>query len=499
MNPAMPNLLPATPEIFVFSMACVILLLDLFLSDARRVATYWLTQVTLIGAAVLSWQSLGDARTFTFNHMFVADNLASVLKIAIYLVTIFVFAYSRDYLRDRGMLRGEYFVLGLFGVVGMMVMASASHFLTLYLGLELMSLCLYAMIAFQRDSSNATEAAMKYFVLGAIASGMLLYGLSLVYGMTKSLDIASVRAALATVSGDNIVLILGLVFVIAGIAFKLGAVPFHMWVPDVYHGAPTAVTLYIGTAPKLAAFALVARLLIGGLEPLAVSWQPMLVIMALLSMGLGNLLAIAQDNIKRMLAYSSISHMGFFLLGILSAGPNGYGSALFYVLVYTVMSAAAFGLVILLSREGFADGTEARAAGQGRPVRGFEAERIEDFKGLNQRHPWIAFLMLLTMFSMAGVPPLAGFFAKFTVIQAAVQAGMLWVAVAAVLFAVIGAYYYLRVVKVMYFDDAAGFPPVQAATDVRWLLGFNVLSLLVMAPWIGTLMELCRRAIQGLA
>jgi NADH-quinone oxidoreductase subunit N len=254
-----------------------------------------------------------------------------------------------------------------------------------------------------------------------------------------------------------------------------------MWVPDVYHGAPTAVTLYIGTAPKLAAFALIARLLVGGLEPLAASWQPMLVIMALLSMGLGNLLAIAQSNIKRMLAYSSISHMGFFLLGILSAGPNGYGSALFYVLVYTVMSAAAFGMVILLSREGF------------------EAERLEDFKGLNQRHPWYAFLMMLTMFSMAGVPPLAGFFAKFTVIQAVVQAGMLWVAIAAVLFAVIGAYYYLRVVKIMYFDEAAGSRPVQAATDVRWLLGFNALLLLMMAPWIGTLMELCRRAILSLA
>jgi NADH-quinone oxidoreductase subunit N len=481
MNIATLNLLPAAPEIFVFSMACVILLLDLFLSDARREATYWLTQATLAGAAILSWQGIGDPRTYSFSHMFVADSLATVLKIAIYLVMIFVFAYSRDYLRVRGMLRGEYFVLGLFGVVGMMVMVSASHFITLYLGLELMSLCLYAMIAFQRDSANATEAAMKYFVLGAIASGMLLYGLSLVYGMTHSLDITVVRQALTAISGQNIVLVLGLVFVISGIAFKLGAVPFHMWVPDVYHGAPTAVTVYIGTAPKLAAFALIARLLIGGLEPLAASWQPMLIIMALLSMGLGNLLAIAQDNIKRMLAYSSISHMGFFLLGILSAGPNGYGSALFYVLVYVVMSAAAFGLVILLSRAGF------------------EAERLEDFKGLNQRHPWYAFLMLLTMFSMAGVPPLAGFFAKFTVIQATVQAGMVWVAIAAVLFAVIGAYYYLRVVKIMYFDDADGFQPVQAASDVRWLLGFNALLLLAVAPWIGTLMELCRRAVQGLA
>jgi NADH-quinone oxidoreductase subunit N len=476
----MTSLLMASPEIFVSGMACAILLLDLALRDARRDVGYWLTQATLLGAAVLVWQGAASGTRFGFHNMFVADGLATVLKLAICVVTIFVFAYSRGYLKARGMFRGEYFALGLFGVVGMMVMVSASHFLTLYLGLELMSLCLYAMIAFQRDSSGATEAAMKYFVLGAIASGMLLYGLSLLYGMSGSLDIADVRKALSTVSGENIVLILGLVFVIAGIAFKLGAVPFHMWVPDVYHGAPTAVTLYIGTAPKLAAFALVARLLIGGLEPLAVSWQPMLIILALLSMGLGNLLAIAQDNLKRMLAYSSISHMGFFLLGILSATPNGYGSALFYVVVYAAMSAAAFGMIILLSRSGF------------------EAERLEDLKGLNQRSPWHAFLMLLIMFSMAGVPPLAGFFGKLLVIQSVMQAGMLWVAIAAVLFAVIGAYYYLRVVKIMYFDDAADAQPVTAGADMRWLLSANALLLLLIAPWIGVLMNLCQQVIKGI-
>jgi NADH-quinone oxidoreductase subunit N len=476
----MTSLLMASPEIFVSGMACAILLLDLALRDARRDVGYWLTQATLLGAAVLVWQGAASGTRLGFHNMFVADGLATVLKLAICVVTIFVFAYSRGYLKARGMFRGEYFALGLFGVVGMMVMVSASHFLTLYLGLELMSLCLYAMIAFQRDSSGATEAAMKYFVLGAIASGMLLYGLSLLYGMSGSLDIADVRKALSTVSGENIVLILGLVFVIAGIAFKLGAVPFHMWVPDVYHGAPTAVTLYIGTAPKLAAFALVARLLIGGLEPLAVSWQPMLIILALLSMGLGNLLAIAQDNLKRMLAYSSISHMGFFLLGILSATPNGYGSALFYVVVYAAMSAAAFGMIILLSRSGF------------------EAERLEDLKGLNQRSPWHAFLMLLIMFSMAGVPPLAGFFGKLLVIQSVMQAGMLWVAIAAVLFAVIGAYYYLRVVKIMYFDDAADAQPVTAGADMRWLLSANALLLLLIAPWIGVLMNLCQQVIKGI-
>jgi NADH-quinone oxidoreductase subunit N len=296
--------------------------------------------------------------------------------------------------------------------------------------------------------------------------------------MSGSLDIATVRQALAGLRADNIVLILGLVFVVAAIAFKLGAVPFHMWVPDVYHGAPTAVTLYLGTAPKIAAFALVARLLIGGLEQLAGSWQQMLIIVSLLSMGLGNLLAIAQDNIKRMLAYSSISHMGFFLLGVVAANSQGYGAALFYVLVYATMSLAGFGMVVLLSREGF------------------EAERLEDFRGLNQRSPWHAFLMLLVMFSMAGVPPLAGFYAKFLVIQSVVQAGMVWLAVAAVLFAVIGAYYYLRVIKLMYFDDARDQTPIAAPGDMRALIGLNAVALLAIVPFVGVLMELCRRAVQ---
>jgi NADH-quinone oxidoreductase subunit N len=473
-----PSIVPALPEIFVFSMACVILMADQFIADARRNVCYWLTQLTLIGAAVLTARALADAPVYAFHHMFVADRLADVLKLAIYGVTFFVFAYSREYLRVRGMLRSEYFVLGLFAVVGMMVMASASHFLTLYLGLELLSLSLYAMIAFQRDSARATEAAMKYFVLGAIASGMLLYGLSLIYGMTRSLDINTVREALTAIKPDNVVLILGLVFVVAAIAFKLGAVPFHMWVPDTYHGAPTAVTLFLGTAPKIAAFALVARLLIGGLEQLAVSWQQMLIIVALLSMGLGNVLAIAQDNIKRMLAYSSIGHMGFFLLGVIAAGPDGYGASLFYVLVYGVMSLAGFGMITLLSREGF------------------EAERLEDFRGLNQRSPWYALLMLLVMFSMAGVPPLAGFFAKFLVIQAVVQAGMVWLAVASVLFAVIGAYYYLRVVKLMYFDDAQDHAPIAVPGDVRVLIGVNALSLLLLVPFVGAVIEMCRRAVQ---
>jgi len=417
----------------------------------------------------------------TFSRMFVADSLADLLKLGTYVITFFVFAYSRDYLRDRGMFRGEYFVLGLFGVVGMMVMASASHFLPLYLGLELLSLSLYAMIAFQRDSGTATEAAMKYFVLGAIASGMLLYGMSMLYGATGSLEIAAVSRAIGKMSPDNIILIFGLVFVIAGLAFKLGAVPFHMWVPDVYHGAPTAVALYVGTAPKLAGFALFLRLLVGGLEPLAGSWQSMLMIIAVLSMAIGNLIAIAQDNIKRMLAYSSISHMGFFLLGILSAEPNGYSSSLFYILVYAVMSAGAFGMIILLSRAGF------------------EAERLEDFKGLNQRSPWHAFLMMLLMLSMAGVPPTVGFYAKLLVIQSVIKVGMIPLAVAAVLLAVIGGYYYLRVIKLMYFDDATERSPIRAGRDVQVLMGINALVLVGVLPWVGVIMDLCRQAIKALA
>jgi NADH-quinone oxidoreductase subunit N len=476
-----PNMMPALPEIFVFSMACAILVIDLFLSERWRSVSYWLTQATLVGAAVLTLKLAAVAPVFTFSGMFVADSLADLLKLGTYAITFFVFAYSRDYLRDRGMYRGEYFVLGLFGVVGVMVMASASHFLTLYLGLELMSLSLYAMIAFQRNSGSATEAAMKYFVLGAIASGMLLYGMSMIYGATGSLDIAAVSRAIGKMSPDNIILIFGLVFVIAGLAFKVGAVPFHMWVPDVYHGAPTAVALYVGTAPKLAAFALFLRLLVGGLEPLAASWQSMLIIIAVLSMAIGNIVAIAQDNIKRMLAYSSISHMGFFLLGILSVEPNGYSSSLFYILVYAVMSAGAFGMIILLSRSGF------------------EAERLEDFKGLNQRSPWHAFLMMLLMLSMAGVPPTVGFYAKLLVIQSVIKVGMLPLAVVAVLFAVIGAYYYLRVIKLMYFDDATEKTPIRAGRDVQVLLGFNALVLVGVLPWVGIITELCRQAIKTLS
>ena len=481
MNFVMPDFSPAIPEIFVCFMACVILIVDVFSSEARRYLSYVLSLVTLVVAALLTLRGFGGEASHTFSGMFVHDSLSDVLKLAVYTATFLVLVYSRDYLRERNMFRGEYFVLALFGMVGMMVMISASHFLSLYLGLELLSLSLYAMVAFQRDSARATEAAMKYFVLGALASGMLLYGMSMLYGLTGSLEIAVVRERVADMSPDNVVLIFGLVFVIVGLAFKLGAVPFHMWIPDVYHGAPTAVTLYVGTAPKLAAFAMIMRLLVGGLQDLSPVWQDMLVIMALLSMAVGNIIAIAQTNIKRMFAYSTIAHMGFVLLGILSAGPNGYGSALFYMLIYTAMSLGGFGMIVLMSRNGF------------------EAEELDDYKGLNQRSPWYAFLMLLLVFSMAGVPPTAGFYAKLMVIQSALHAGLTWLAVAAVLFSVIGAFYYLRVVKLMYFDEPAATDPIAAGRDFRVLLGINALAMVLVTPWVGQLIDLCTSAIKGIA
>ncbi len=404
------NVTPAIPEIFVFTMACVILVVDLYLSKEQRAISYGLTLLTLGVGMMLSIMSFSAEPVFTFNNMFVDDALSDVVKIAICLITLLVFIYSREYIEARGLYKGEYFVLGLFAVVGMMVMASANHFLVLYLGLELLSLSLYSLVAFQRDSELATEAAMKYFVLGALASGMMLYGMSILYGLTGSLDIPTVRKAVGGMSPDDVVLIFGLVFVLVGLAFKLGVVPFHMWVPDVYHGAPTSSTLFISTAPKIAGFAIVIRLLIGGLEDLHGAWRDMVIILAVLSIATGNLVAIAQTNLKRMLAYSAISHMGFMLLGILAGTPTGYSAALFYSLVYAFMSLGGFGMIILLSREGF------------------EADELEDLKGLNQRNSWYALLMLLLMVSMAGIPPAVGFFAKLAVIQAIIDVNLVWLA-----------------------------------------------------------------------
>lgn len=475
------NLIPVVPEIFVSLMACLVLVVDLYLPGRRGTDAYALSLLTLVGAAALTLWDFSETTMYTFGGMFVDDAMSDLIKIAIYLTTFAVFIYSRDYMKVRGIFRGEYFVLGLFGVVGMMVMASANHFLTLYLGLELLSLNLYTMVAFHRDSSLATEGAMKYFVLGALASGMMLYGMSILYGLTGSLDIGVVRNSVAAISDGNVALIFALVFVVVSLGFKLGAVPFHMWVPDVYHGAPTTSTAYISSAPKLAGFAIVMRLLVGGLEDLHDVWQDMIAILAVLSIGIGNVVAIAQTNLKRMLAYSTISHMGFFLLGILSGTSNGYSAAMFYVLVYSVMSLGGFGMIILLSRAGF------------------EAEELSDYKGLNRKNPWYAFLMLLLMFSMAGVPPTVGFYAKLSVIQALIEVHLVGVAVVAVLFAVVGAYYYLRVVRLMYFEEPTEDNPIQAPLDMRLLIGVNALSMVLVMPWIGTLFDLCIRAVGALA
>jgi NADH-quinone oxidoreductase subunit N len=480
MEHEFPDFLLAAPEIFLLSMVCFILIVDLFLSQRRRGWTHALTLFALIGSAAAVFSLGNDEVVYTFNGMFVADPMATVLKIAVCLAVAAMLAYSRAYVALRGMYHGEFHVLSLFATLGMLVMISANHFLVLYLGLELLSLSLYAMVALARDSSTSTEAAMKYFVLGALASGMLLYGMSMIYGATGSLEVTGVAQRIFEGEALPTILVFGLVFVVAGIGFKLGAVPFHMWVPDVYQGAPTAVTMLIGTAPKLAAFAFVMRLLVEalGMDQLFVEWQKMLIILAVASLALGNITAIAQTNIKRMLAYSTIAHMGFLLLGILSGTIEGFGAAMFYVMIYVLMGLGSFAVILLLSREGF------------------EAENLDDFKGLNQRSPWYAFIMLLLMFSMAGIPPTMGFWAKLFVLQAVVSVGHVALAVLAVLFSLIGAFYYLRVVKLMYFDAPADGAPITPQAGVRVLVSANGLAVLALGLAPGALLAVCERAIQ---
>jgi len=471
----------AWPEILLLTMVCVILVADLFLRDDQRGTTYVLSLATLamcVGVIVMSAQP--DVH-FVLNGMFVDDPMADVLKVMVCVAVAMMLVYSRLYAAQRGMFRGEFFTLVLFATLGMMVMISANHLLTLYLGLELLSLSLYALVALQRDSKDNTEAAMKYFVLGALASGMLLYGMSMIYGATGHLEIPQIAHVIAAGEANGTILVFGLVFVVAGIGFKLGAVPFHMWVPDVYQGAPTAVTLLISSAPKLAAFAFVMRLLVEtlGAPSLLVEWRQMLILLAIASMAVGNITAIAQTNLKRMLAYSTISHMGFMLLGVLAGDVNGYGASMFYVTVYTLTSLGAFGMIMLLAREGF------------------EADRLEDFKGLNRRSPWFAFLMLLLMFSMAGLPPTVGFYAKLSVLQAVVNAGYVWIAIAAVVFSLVGAFYYLRIVRLMYFDEPTDTSPIRGDAAARLLLSANGLAALLVGILPGWLMALCQRAIQA--
>ncbi len=477
------------PEIGLLAMACVVLLADLFVTDERRGVTFWLTQATVAAFAVahLGLYAAG-ATVYGMQGLMVSDPMGHLLVFFSALATGVTLAYARPTLASRDMLKGEFFTLTLFVLMGISVMCSANHFLVLYLGLELMSLSLYALAALRRDHAVSTEAAMKYFVLGALASGFLLYGLSMMYGATGSLEIPKVFDQIATGDVNKEVLVFGVVFVVAGLAFKLGAVPFHMWVPDVYQGAPTAVTLLIGGAPKFAAFAITIRLLVEGMLGLAVDWQQMFIVMAVGSLLVGNLAAIAQTNLKRMLAYSTIAQVGFVLLGLsagvvsgntLSAG-NAYSSAMFYIVTYVLTTLGSFGVIMYLSRQGF------------------ESEEIDDLAGLNRRSPWAAGVMSVFMFSLAGIPPMVGFYGKLAILQALVTTNLtayLWLAVYAVVLSLIGAFYYLRVVKVMYFDSPTQTAPVTGSRGVSALLAINGAAVLLFGLLPGGLMAMCRDAI----
>ncbi len=478
------------PELLLLVMACVILLVDLGVKSPRRTLTFMLTIGTLAALALLhGLYASGDTSYEAFGGMVISDPMGHWLKCFASLAVLVTVVYGRPYAADRGMLGGgEMFTLSLFALLGMFVMISGNNFLVIYLGLELLTLCSYALVALRRDDATATEAAMKYFVLGALASGFLLYGLSMLYGATGSMDLGEVIKAIASRKVDHQVLVFGLVFVVAGLGFKLGVVPFHMWVPDVYQGAPTSVTLMIGAAPKLAAFAICMRLLVDGLLPLAIDWQQMLAFLAIASLLVGNLAAIAQSNIKRMLAYSTISQMGFVLLGLMSGVVNGntlsassaYSASMFYVITYVLTTLATFGVILLLAREGF------------------ESEEISDFAGLNQRSPLYAGVMAVCMFSLAGIPPLVGFFAKLSVLQALISSGSslyIGVAIFAVLMSLVGAFYYLRVVKVMYFDEPITASTVVAPVEVRAVLVANAALILVLGLLPGGLMGLCLNAI----
>ena len=476
------NLMFVYPELLIVAAACVLLLVDLFITSNRMVI-YVLTLLTLVGATWLTSRYGVSTRTVVFNGMFVLDPMASVLKLFAYGATAVTLVYSRDYLQARGLFRSEYYVLSLFTLLGIMVIISAASLITVYIGIELMSLSLYGMVAFDRESGIAAESAIKYFVLGAIASGMLLYGMSIIYGVTGSLNHDVIAAKIHTLGANNLGLAFGLAFIIVGVAFKFGAVPFHMWVPDVYHGAPTPVTLFVASAPKIASFALAMRLLVDALGGLSTQWHGMLVILAILSMAIGNVVAIAQTNLKRMLAYSTISHVGFILLGILAGTTQGYRAAMFYTLTYVITAVGAFGVILLLARPG-------ASASQG-----FESDQLEDFKGLSKKSPWYAAVMAMLMFSMAGVPPFVGFPAKLVVIQAVIGVGDTWLAVIAVIFSVIGAYYYLRVIKLMYFDDPIDNRTVVASRPLRILLSANGLAVLLLGILPGALLALCAKVI----
>ncbi|MFC5462104.1 NADH-quinone oxidoreductase subunit NuoN [Massilia niabensis] len=485
------NLVPVYAEIFLLIAASAILLIDLYLKGSRRNVTYYLSLLAVVGCAVLTFGDFNSGATvYTFNGMYVSDPMSNLLKLFTYVAVALTLVYSRQYVTDRGMLSGnlggEFYVLALFAMLGQMIMISGNSMLSVYLGLELMSLSLYALVALRRDHATSTEAAMKYFILGALASGFMLYGISMIYGATGSLNIPDIAASAASGAADPTILVFGLVFMVSGMAFKLGAAPFHMWAPDVYQGSPTAVTLLLGGAPKLAAFAIVMRLLVEALPSLAYDWQQMLLVLAVLSLAIGNLTAIAQTNLKRMLAYSTIAQMGFVLLGMMagvvgddtSNMPAAYSAAMYSSITYVLTTLGSFGIIMMLARAGF------------------EAEQIADFKGLGRRSPWFALVMTVLMFSLAGVPPMMGFMAKWAVLQAVANTGAVWLAVVAVMFSLIGAFYYLRVVKTMWFDEAVDTSPIVTPTDMRVALSLNGVAVVVLGLIPGALLGACLQAIE---
>ena len=473
MNFVIPDFAPATPEIVLLTLTSLLLVADSIWEKRFKFATYYVTQAILVVVGALILFSFTTEEVITFHGSFIRDSFADVLKLFIIGISLAVFLFSKEYLLQKQFFRGEFFTLGLFGVLGMFVMISAYNLITMYLGLEIMSLALYAMIAMRKDNRQALEAAMKYFVLGALATGMLLYGFSMVYGATGTIQFDTMAQIIESGKVDSTVLAFGLVFVVIGLAFKLGAVPFHMWVPDVYHGAPSAMTLYLGTAPKIAAFAMTYRILVDALPGLVEDWQSLLIILSVLSLLVGSIVAIAQDNLKRMLAYSGIGHIGFILLGIIAATPDGYSSAMFYTIVYAVTGVAGFGMIVAFSRIGK------------------EFDQIADFKGLNATNPWLAFMFVFVLFSMAGIPPFIGFYAKILVLEEVLKEGFVWLAVFAVITAVISTYYYLKVIKAMYFEESDIKEKVEPVSkELTYAVSFVAILLFVFGLLPSSLIDL---------
>jgi NADH-quinone oxidoreductase subunit N len=477
--PTAADLLPLLPELVLVAGAFALLMLDLFLDEARRGITNTLAIVLLLVVAALIFAGTGGQGT-VLGGMFVRDTMADVLKASACIITALSLVYAWPFLRERGLYKGEVAVLMLFATLGMMLLISAGSLVMVYLGLELLALCSYALVAIDRDSALSSEAAMKYFVLGSLASGLLLYGMSLLYGATGTLDLATLHGAIAA-SQERTLLLMGTVFLVAGIAFKFGAAPFHMWLPDTYHGAPTAITVFIGSAPKLASFAMAIRLLETGVGPLSGEWRLLIAALAVASLAIGNLIALVQSNVKRMLAYSTISHVGFVFLGIAAANAAGYAAAMFYAISYAIMATAAFGAIVVLARNGY------------------EADGLDDFKGLAARSPWLAGMMLCAMMSLAGIPPFLGFWAKLAVLRAAIGGDLLWLAIVGIVFAVIGCFYYLRVCKAMYFDAPPEGLPSPRPNDriLRTVFGVNALALLGLGLAWNPIMAWCQAAFPG--